>query len=165
MSPLHKISLLKSVFCLTVAATVVSDSTQCGPEEFACADGSRLVVFLLEICCVGHNICQNINLGISSKIKFTSPTQGASRPSRTATSPLTARTGATSPRSAPTTRLGGSATAKRGTSAAGRPRNVFLRGELDGLSMLCTASLSHLRTMLPESCSQPLPARKCIHAT
>ena len=45
MSPLHKIFLLASVIHLTVAANAVMDSTLCGPEEFACADGSRLVVF------------------------------------------------------------------------------------------------------------------------
>ena len=39
MSPLDKIPVLY----LMVAAVVVSESTKCGPDEFACADGSRSV--------------------------------------------------------------------------------------------------------------------------
>ena len=43
MSPLNKIPLAASVLYLIVAAVAVSDSTKCGPEQFACADGSRCI--------------------------------------------------------------------------------------------------------------------------
>ena len=44
MSPFNKIPMVVSVLYVMVAASVVSDSTKCGPEEFACADGSRQVL-------------------------------------------------------------------------------------------------------------------------
>ena len=63
MSPLNKIPVLY----LMVAAVVVSESTKCGPDEFACADGSRSV-----------GVCSQRFLLKSTRVGFSDsgPTQG-----------------------------------------------------------------------------------------